>query len=69
MGLPVIKPTEPYKPKRVEGAYQKQSGMWVSRMFPGREFDDLDAYRVAKKQRSARRAEFRAQARDNAGFH
>ena len=53
MGLPVIKPTEPYKPKRVEGAYQKQSGKWVSRMFPGREFDDLDELRAAKKQKKA----------------
>ena len=24
-------------------------------MFPGREFDDLDAYRAAKKQRKERR--------------
>ena len=30
-------------------------------MFPGREFDDLDAYRAAKKQRAARREEYRAQ--------
>ena len=35
-------------------------------MFPGREFDDLDKYRAAKKQRAARRAEYFAQARD---FH
>ena len=33
-------------------------------MFPGREFDDLDEYRAAKKQRAARREEYRAQARD-----
>ena len=28
---------------------------WRSSMFPGREFDDLDAYRAAKKQRKERR--------------
>ena len=33
-------------------------------MFPGREFDDLDEYRAAKKQRAARREEYRAQAWD-----
>jgi hypothetical protein len=27
-------------------------------MFPGREFDDLDAYRAAKKQREERRAAY-----------
>ena len=27
-------------------------------MFPGREFDDLDEYRAAKKQRAARRAAY-----------
>ena len=36
-------------------------------MFPGREFDDLDAYRAAKKQHAARRADFSAQARDFGG--
>ena len=30
--------------------------------FPGREFDDLDAYRAAKKQRVARRAVYVDQA-------
>ena len=45
------------KPKYVEGATQKATGKWhASHMFPGREFDDLDEYRAAKKQR----AEFRA---------
>ena len=34
-------------------------------MFPGREFDDLDEYRAAKKQREERREEYRAQVRDN----
>ena len=41
------------KMKKAEGAYQKQNGKWASQMFPGREFDDLDAYRAAKKQRTA----------------
>ena len=54
------------KPRRVEGAEQKANGKWAnSVMFPGREFDDLDAYRAAKKQRAARRAAWSAQARDN----
>ena len=40
----------------VEGAKQKSNGKWTnSCMFPGREFDDLDAYRAAKKQRKERR--------------
>ena len=48
--------------KWVEGAYQKSNGKWANNvMFPGREFDDLDAYRAAKKQRAARRDEYRAQ--------
>ena len=34
-------------------------------MFPGREFDDLDTYRAAKKQYHARREEYLAQVRDN----
>ena len=51
------------KQKRVEGATQKVNGKWRNHaMFPGREFDDLDAYRAAKKQRAARRAEWSAQA-------
>ena len=54
------------KPRRcVEGATQKQNGKWRSDMFPGREFDDLDAYRAAKKQRAARRTEYFAKAREN----
>ena len=36
---------------RNEGAYQKKSGEWISRYFPGREFDDLDELRAAKKRR------------------
>ena len=39
----------------VEGAIQKVNGKWSSpQLFPGREFDDLDAYRAAKAQRAAR---------------
>ena len=50
----------------VEGAMQKSNGKWTNYdTFPGREFDDLDAYRAAKKQRVARRAAYSAQA--NAG--
>ena len=50
-------------PKYAEGAIQKANGKWVNyKLFPGREFDDLDAYRAAKKQRAARREEYRAQA-------
>ena len=45
---------------RVEGAYQNQNGKWRSHMFPGREFDDLDAYRAAKKQRATRKKEHNA---------
>ena len=37
-------------------------------MFPWREFDDLDAYRAAKKQRAGRRKDFSAQAYDNRGY-
>ena len=50
--------------KSVEGAVQKQNGKWRSNNFPGREFDDLDAFRAAKKQRAARLAAFYA---DNYG--
>ena len=49
------------EPKRAEGAYQIQNGKWRSTMFPGRDFDDLDAYRAAKKQRMERRAAYSAQ--------
>ena len=46
----------------IEGAYQKANGKWANKdMFPGREFDDLDEYRAAKKQRAARREEYSAQ--------
>ena len=59
------RPTEAKAPlkkqKWVEGAHQKKNGKWRSEMFPGREFDDLDAYRAAKKQRAARRRELHDQ--------
>ena len=46
----------------VEGAIQKVNGKWSdSRMFPGREFDDLDEFRAAKKQRTDQRAAYRDQ--------
>ena len=48
------------KAKHVEGARQKKNGKWSSSMFPGREFDDLDAYRAAKKQRATRKKEHNA---------
>ena len=52
--------------KSFEGATQKSNGKWVNNhMFPGREFDDLDAHRAAKKQRAARREEYRAQIPDS----
>ena len=42
--------------RTVEGAYRKANGKWYNKdMFPGREFDDLDAFRAAKKQRAAQR--------------
>ena len=45
--------------KWVEGALQKANGKWAnSLMFPGQEFDDLDEYRAAKKQRKERRAAY-----------
>ena len=63
------RPTEAKAPlkkqKWVEGAHQKKNGKWRSEMFPGREFDDLDAYRAAKKQRAARREAWSAHAREN----
>ena len=52
----------PYYRKCIEGAIQKSNGKWTNPvMFPGREFDDLDEYRAAKKQRAGRREEYRAQ--------
>ena len=42
--------------KTVEGARQKKNGKWTNPvMFPGRDFDDLDEYRAAKKQRVAQK--------------
>ena len=58
------------KRKCVEGAKQKSNGKWSNpKLFPGREFDDLDEYRAAKKQRAARCEDYRAQARDNNHHH
>ena len=48
-------------PKSVEGAYQKQNGKWGNLQFPGREFESLDEFRAAKKQRAERRKEYSAQ--------
>jgi hypothetical protein len=46
----------PKKLRRVEGATQKSNGKWANKdMFPGREFDDLEEYRAARKQRAAQR--------------
>jgi len=42
------------RPKKayVEGAAQRANGKWYNTyLFPGREFDDLDATAPAKKQR------------------
>ena len=45
--------------KHVEGARQNKNGKWTDTVkFPGREFDDLDAYRAAKKQRKEQRAAY-----------
>ena len=42
--------------KSIEGAQQKQNGKWTCpHLFPGRDFDDLDEYRAAKKQRVAQK--------------
>ena len=46
--------------RHVEGATSKSNGKWRSQMFPGREFEDLDAYRAAKKQRTDERAAYYA---------
>ena len=52
----------PIVQRRTEDAYHKQNGKWGSRLFPGREFDDLDEFRAAKKQHTARRSEYLDQA-------
>ena len=57
----------PYDRKYIEGAIQKVNGKWGSKMFPGREFDDLDAYRAAKKQRMEQRAAYLDQANAYSG--
>ena len=54
----------PYRGKCIEGATQKVNGKWSNpEMFPGCEFDDLDAYRAAKKQRTDQRAAYKDQKR------
>ena len=59
--LPIQRNNLP-KRKSVEGAVQKSNGKWsCPKSFPGSEFDDLDAYRAAKKQRKERRAAYSAQ--------
>ena len=48
--------------KCIEGAKSKANGKWTNyETFPGREFDDLDAYRAAKKQRKEQRAAYSEQ--------
>ena len=57
-------PKKRAKKLTIEGAFQKANGKWTCPfMFPGREFDDLDEYRAAKKQRAERRAAYSHQAR------
>ena len=61
---PLMRETGTHVAKYVEGARQKPNGKWANYcLFPGREFDDLDAYRAAKKQHKERRAEYIVQAR------
>ena len=61
--LPIQRNNLP-KRKSVEGAVQKSNGKWsCPKSFPGSEFDDLDAYRAAKKQRKERRAAHTGQVR------
>ena len=56
----------PYYGKCIDGAIQKANGKWINTgMFPGREFDDLDAYRTAKKQRTEQRAAYSDQIPNN----
>ena len=53
--MPIGRTKKKPKQKSVEGSRQKQSGKWFHRSFPGREFDDLDAIRAAKRQRAEQR--------------
>jgi hypothetical protein len=59
----------PYYGKSIEGATQRANGKWTSHHYPGREFDDLDAYRAAKKQRKERRAAYSDQIPNNKKHH
>ena len=54
-------PTQFPERKIAEGAYQKQNGKWSSQHFPGHEFESLDEFRAAKKQRAERRKEYSTQ--------
>jgi len=60
-GLPLRRTKKKPKQKSVEGSRQKKSGKWFHRSFPGREFEDLDAIRAAKRQRAEQRAAYSAQ--------
>lgn len=62
-----IKPDDASKKRKkryVEGASLKSNGKWTDNVtFPGREFDDLDEYRTAKKQHAAQRSAYLDQTR------
>ena len=58
---PAKKKQRHYVQRCVEWAYQKSTGKWAHTTFPGREFDDLDELRAAKKVHYARRAKWSAQ--------
>ena len=63
-GVPILRIKQRQPKVEVEGAIQKANGKWTNcKMFPGRDFDDLDAYRAAKKQRKERRAAHTGQVR------
>ena len=54
-GLPIQRGSRPRR-KSVEGAVHNSNGKWTNNhLFPGHQFDDLDAYRAAKKQRVAQK--------------
>jgi len=56
---PLKRETGKWAGRTVEGAYRKANGKWYNKdMFPGREFDDLDAYRAAKRQHKERLAAY-----------
>ncbi len=52
----------PFDKEYAEGVTRRANGKWTdNHRFPSREFDDLDEYRAAKKQRKERRAVYSAQ--------